>query len=130
MPVGSFRIEMVDNRDDGYVFKLEGDADIQSHTILMSSLVHAARRQKTSWLILDCSGLESIGSCGLGVVVLSHLLMKARHGAVMLVGARPLLQKSLQQTGLDKVIPVIPSVEEAHQWFAANVETIQYERLT
>jgi anti-anti-sigma factor len=120
MPVAVFRIEMANCWDDGAVFTLEGDGSRESRAALMDSLVPMARNPGTHWLILDCRGLESIGSHSLGAIILSHLLLKAKKGGVAWVRPTPFVKGLLRRTGVDRLMPVMETVDEARLWFRLN----------
>jgi anti-anti-sigma factor len=122
MPVGTFRIEMINCWDEGAVFKLEGDGSLESRPLLMDSLIPMARNPGTNWLILDCEGLDYIGSPGLGAIVLSHLLLRAKNGGVALVRPVPFVERMLRRTGLDRLMPVMQSVDEAELFFRLNAQ--------
>ena len=120
MPTGIFRIEMTNCWDDGVVFTLEGDGSRGTRTTIMDNLIPMARNPRTNWLILDCRGLESIGSHSLGAIILSHLLLREKQGGVALVGPTQLVKRLLRRTSLDRMMPVMETVEEARLYFRLN----------
>jgi anti-anti-sigma factor len=102
----SLKIE-TEEHDGAYVVRLSGEVDLETATLLEGALdgrIHNSRN-----VILDCQHLTYIDSTGLNL--LAGLSRQGRR--FVMVAPTPTTQKILQIMGLDKRIPVAPSVEEA-----------------
>src|SRR5262245_58939856 len=63
--------------------------------------------------IVDLSGLDFLGSIGIGTLVTGAKTVKLRKGVLALCGARPNVLSALQRTNIPGVIPTYATVEEA-----------------
>jgi anti-sigma B factor antagonist len=66
-------------------------------------------------VIADLSAVRFMDSTGLGVLVGGLKRVLARDGALRLAGAGRDVLRLLRITGLDRVLPVYPSIEQAEQ---------------
>ncbi|SEG07481.1 stage II sporulation protein AA (anti-sigma F factor antagonist) [Thermomonospora echinospora] len=98
-------------RDGCAVISLRGELDIASADDLRRGL-HAARRAHGDHLILDLDHLEFMDSHGLSVIVNCHKAVTG-HGSLALTGARPIVRRTLQITGLDRRLTLYDTVEQA-----------------
>jgi anti-sigma B factor antagonist len=64
-------------------------------------------------LIIDMSGVEFLDSTGLGVLVGGLKRVRAHDGSLALVCNEERILKIFRITGLTKVFPIYPTVEEA-----------------
>jgi anti-anti-sigma factor len=96
-----------EERDGAYVVRLSGDVDLETVTLLQGALDGRIRNSRN--VILDCEHLTYMDSTGFNL--LSDLYRRGRQ--LILVAPTPTVLKVLRVFGLDTLIPVTPSVEEA-----------------
>jgi anti-anti-sigma factor len=92
---------------EAYVVRLSGEVDLTTITLLAGALdgqIHKSRN-----VILDCQHLTYIDSTGFNL--LADLYRQGRQ--FVLVGPSPTIRKILGIVGLDMLIPIAASVEEA-----------------
>jgi anti-anti-sigma factor len=92
---------------EAYVVRLSGEVDLGTITLLAGALdgqIHNSRN-----VILDCQHLTYIDSTGFNL--LADLYRQARR--FVLVAPVPTIKKILGIMGLDMLIPIAASVEEA-----------------
>jgi anti-sigma B factor antagonist len=102
----SLKIE-TEEHDGAYVVRLSGEVDLETAPLLEGALdgrIHNSRN-----VILDCQHLTYIDSTGFNL--LADLYRQGRR--FVLVAPSPTTQKILGTMGLDMLIPVASSVEEA-----------------
>ncbi|MGC4948774.1 STAS domain-containing protein [Streptomyces sp. DT224] len=93
-------------RDGVRVVAAHGSCDAQSIARLEEALTMAAWTHPK--VVLDASGITFADSSLLNLLILTH-----RAGALRVAGPRPHLQRLLRITGLDAVLHVRATVEEA-----------------
>jgi len=64
-------------------------------------------------LIFDASGLEYADSSGIGTLVACLTQIKNAGGDLRLAGANPRIRRLLNMTGVDKLMPLYPTLAEA-----------------
>jgi anti-anti-sigma factor len=102
----SLKIE-TEEHDRAYLVRLSGEVDLETVTLLEGALdgrIHNSRN-----VILDCQHLTYIDSTGFNL--LADLYRQGRR--FVLVAPIPIVQKVLGIMGLDMLIRVASSVEEA-----------------
>jgi anti-sigma B factor antagonist len=75
----------------------------------LSSLLDEGRYQ----IIVDAERIEFMDSTGLGVLVGARKRATEHEGTLAIVCTRPNIVRLLDITGLDKVFPVFPSLDQA-----------------
>jgi anti-anti-sigma factor len=63
--------------------------------------------------VLDLSGLDYIDSAGIGTIVSCLTSIKKAAGEMRMAGANPRITRLLEITGVDKLMPLHPTVAEA-----------------
>ncbi|HEX2312252.1 MAG TPA: anti-sigma factor antagonist [Thermomonospora sp.] len=102
-------------KDGCAVISLRGELDIASADDLRRHL-HAARRAHGDRLVLDLGALEFMDSHGLSVIIGCHKAVTAGRdgrGGLALTGARPIVRRTLEITGLDRRLPLYDTVDQA-----------------
>ncbi len=100
-------IEILDGNDGARIARLVGELDLSNITEVESGLSAAAR--ETTALVVDLAGLGSIDSSGLGVI--ERLAQKT--AVRLVVPDTAVIRRTVHITGLDQIVPVFPTLEEA-----------------
>ncbi len=91
--------------------RLVGEAD--ATTRALGDVLQAEAAKKPRVLLIDVSGLTFIDSAALHEIVRAHRTLRADGCVLALINPGPVVGRVLQLTGLDAVVPVHSSVEEA-----------------
>jgi len=102
----------VQEEDTRRVVKLSGECDLATAPQLQETLA-PMKGPDVNELIVDLGGLEFMDSTGLGVLVGALKRMRESGGSFKIAGARGAVQRVLQVSGLDRIIPQFPDVEAA-----------------
>ena len=90
---------------------LTGELDLASVSTLQGQLTAAAETELH--LILDLSGLRYIDSTGSKAFLDAHRMFARRGRRLVLAAVSPMTFKILNLIGVDKVIPIFPTVDAA-----------------
>jgi anti-sigma B factor antagonist len=93
------------------VVRLVGEADVT--TRVLGDVLGAEAAKKPRLLLVDMSGLTFIDSAALHEIVQVHRKLRADGCLLALVSPSHAAARILQLSGLDQVVPVHASVEEA-----------------
>jgi anti-sigma B factor antagonist len=96
------------------VIKVAGEIDVYTSPSLKSALV-AAVSEGCRILIVDLDKVGFIDSSGLGVLVGALRRARETDGDLRIVSARETVVKIFRITGLDRVFPVYPTLDEARE---------------
>jgi anti-sigma B factor antagonist len=104
----------IDATKDGStcVLAVRGEVDVYTSPLLKSRLGEAIDEGCLD-LIVDLDGVGFIDSSGLGALVSGLRRVKERSGSLRVVCTKENILKVFRITGLDKVFPIVSSVEEA-----------------
>lgn len=91
------------------ILHLEGELDIATVSIAERSIAEAAAFEH---LIFDCHELQFIDSSGIRAMLAAREQMS---GAVAVVHARQIVDKAITVTGLDTMLHLVVSLEEARR---------------
>jgi anti-sigma B factor antagonist len=116
MPEASFPLELVGGVP---VVVAPEEIDIGNAGLLRSAL-HDAGTDRSGVLVVDMSRTQFCDSSGLNVLVRAHQQAEARGGEVRLVMTGTSVLRIFVVTGVDRVIPIFGSVEEAVAHSAAD----------
>jgi anti-sigma B factor antagonist len=106
-------------REQGYaIVTVAGEIDIATVTRLRECLFERAASGVP--LVVDLGQVSFIDSVGLAVLVGTANRAAAHDGSLQVVCAQPRIRQLLRLTGLDRRIPLAPSLEEALQARAAT----------
>lgn len=108
----NFRIDEDHPRPGTAVLTLEGDADLHSANELNARL-GAAIDSGAVLLVVDLSRVTFIDSMALGVLLEAMKLLRARGGALRIVGPRPDVRRIFEITLLDRIFPLDATRSEA-----------------
>ena len=101
------RIEAVDGTA---ICRVQGDADAASAPELREALVALTAYRR---VVLDFSGVSFIDSAGLGCMIAGARRIHAANGAVVLCSPRRAVGRLLRNVGMDRVIPMADTMDEA-----------------
>ena len=94
------------------VVGLQGSADATEVPVLRRRLEELLDA-RTEQIVLDLSGMDFIGSLGLGVLVEAHRRMQTYQGHLRLVNPNPRVRSVLETTQLTALFPIFDSVQGA-----------------
>ena len=109
MPEASFPVEMADGVA---VVAAPEEIDITNAATLRAALLQAAV-PRNGTLVVDMSRTQFCDSAGLNVLVRAHQRARAEGREVLLVITTVTVQRIFAVTGIDHLIPIFPSLEEA-----------------
>jgi anti-sigma B factor antagonist len=112
--IPKFEIESGPGPDDVFVVRVRGEVDM-SHEDELRSELRAAVAAKAKWVVVDLTECEFIDSSGVRSLLLSREAQQAADGDERLAVAASSEQilRILSVMGVDRVIPIRPTVEEA-----------------
>lgn len=97
------------------VVELTGELDVFTTPRLRDLMLGICSDGKY-FLAVELSGLKFFDSSGLGVLIGTAKRAKAGGGGLCLAGARDNVLSMLRITGLARVMPPFPTLEEAFGW--------------
>lgn len=103
---------MVSRRNGWVTVAVIGELDLASAPRVRTAVAAAVADGGTR-LVLDLGGVDFIDSTGLGVVLGAVRRVRSAGGSIRLVVREPAVLKVFELTGLDQVLPILPSVDEA-----------------
>jgi anti-anti-sigma factor len=92
---------------DTPVIRAEGEVDLGTVDVFRKAVSEVVR-SKPEKVIFDLRDLTYIDSSGLGVLVATRKQLGSKSGCVTIVTAQPAVLQSLNLTGLDRVLEVLP----------------------
>ena len=102
----------VRNVSDHAVVDVKGEIDVYTAPKLREKLIELVSEGKYN-VVVNLEGVDFLDSTGLGVLVGALKRVKAHDGSLSLVCTQDKILKIFKITGLTKVFPIHPSVEEA-----------------
>lgn len=97
---------------DYAVVDVKGEIDVYTAPKLREKLIELVSEGSYK-VIVNLEGVDFLDSTGLGVLVGALKRVKAHDGSLALVCTQDKILKIFKITGLTKVFPIHPSVEEA-----------------
>jgi anti-sigma B factor antagonist len=97
---------------DRTVVAVTGEIDVYTAPKLREQIVALVDEGQYN-LVIDMSGVEFLDSTGLGVLVGGLKRVRAHDGSLALVCDEERILKIFRITGLTKVFPIFPTVDEA-----------------
>jgi anti-anti-sigma factor len=101
-----------DTADGVRIIRLKGRMDIQGHEEVATRFT-ALAVSGGSAIVVDLSGLDFIGSLGIGTLVSAARTLKLRKGALALFGAGANVTTALVRTSIPAIIPTFATLDEA-----------------
>jgi anti-anti-sigma factor len=102
----------IDERPEGIVVRIAGDAGLQSVDVLQAHLNRLAAK-RDPLVVFDLSELRFISSLAMGTLMEFSRGMARNGCSVRLAALQPLVFKALQHARLDTVLELRASVESA-----------------
>jgi anti-sigma B factor antagonist len=102
----------VSNVGDHAVVEVKGEIDVYTAPKLREKLIELVSEGSYN-VVVNLEGVDFLDSTGLGVLVGALKRVKAHDGSLSLVCTQDKILKIFKITGLTKVFPIHPSVEEA-----------------
>ena len=99
-------------RNGRNVLALRGEIDVYTAPRLRQALIDLVEKGARD-ILVDMSKVDFLDSTGLGVLVGGLKRVKANEGSLEIVATNERILKIFEITGLSKVFPMHPSVEEA-----------------
>ncbi len=97
------------------VIELNGELDMFTAPLLRDVLLGVSG-DGGNFLAVVMSGVAFLDSSGLGVLIGAAKRANAGGGGLCIAGARDNVLKVLRITGLTRVMPAFPTLEEAFDW--------------
>jgi stage II sporulation protein AA (anti-sigma F factor antagonist) len=94
------------------VIEIEGDLDVSSLPVVYAAM-QKAREAGDVKMVLDLSGTKYVTSTAVGLVVKSWKDLKDKGGDLTLCGVSPFIKKTLAMLGVEKIIGMYGSQQEA-----------------
>lgn len=94
------------------MLKLAGEVDVYTCGFLREAITKVADEKKF-FIAVDVQAVEFMDSSGLGVIVGAHKRLKVEEGELVLVSPNKQMRRILALTGLDQILTVRISVDEA-----------------
>lgn len=114
-PEGFGRLRVTVDDADGYsLVTVAGEVDVTTGTDLREPLLDLVERRRHRHVV-DLRKVTFLDSTGLGILVSDHKRVRDRGGSLHVVCAPGLVSRVFRLTGVDRVVPVLDSVESAEQ---------------
>lgn len=102
----------VEQRSNVAVVFVDGSVDSADSDLLLRFLDELISSNQIR-LIIDIIAMDFIVSMGLGVIVQTHTRLRKAGGFLRLAGAQPLIMQLIKTTGLDRLLDIYESVDQA-----------------
>jgi anti-anti-sigma factor len=112
-------VRTVGSNDDISHVVLTGRLDIEGvGKVEMPLTAATVSRRKPA--VVDMSGVDFLGSLGIGMLVRCAVSLQRTGARLVLFGCQPLVQKSLETTKVNAVLPAVESEAAALQLIARH----------
>ena len=105
-------VSLVNQPDDSYVLVIRGNLDVDSATVLTTTLDQVLL-EPVPRVVVDLSGIEFCDSTGLSAFVLGSNRATEQGGWLRLAGPGAFLEQLLDTVGLTPRLPVYATVTDA-----------------
>ena len=97
---------------------IAGNVHCGPECVQLEAEVDSLIEEKQTRLIFDLTGVTTMDSAAIGVIVRCFRKLKSVGGDLRLACAPPLIARSLEQTKVNKIVPTFPTTADAAQNFA------------
>lgn len=94
------------------VVSVYGEVDVATAPSLREQLIDLVSDGSTK-LVLDLEGVDFLDSTGLGVIISALKRARTQGGDLRLVCTQARIRRLFEITGLDKAVPLLPSLDAA-----------------
>lgn len=113
---GRLRVTVTDRK--GYALvTVAGEVDVTTGSELRDPL-HALVEQRRHRHVVDLREVTFLDSTGLGILVSDHRRLRDRDGSLHVVCTPGIVSRVFRLTGVDRVVPVTHSIDEAEEAIA------------
>lgn len=95
------------------IFRIAGDLDLHSAPYFRERVDGCLEGTSAPALILDLSEVGVIDSSGLGALIGRFRKVRDLGGEMVLIGASPTARRVAEMGGLTRLVPILPSEQEA-----------------
>lgn len=105
-------LSVIDANDRYVHLAITGRFDLPgANTIEPRFTVETTARRKP--LVVDLSGVEMLGSFGMGMLAASARALKVHGAAMVLLAPRPNVERAMRAVGIDHAMPIVHDLDEA-----------------
>ena len=97
---------------DSCVISLDGDLDASSSILVDKTLEDMLQRDK-KFILVNFTLLTYISAAGIGAFIYHIKKLKEQDKIIVLYSMRPSIRNIFEVTGLEEIIPIVDSEEEA-----------------
>jgi anti-sigma B factor antagonist len=94
------------------IVSIFGELDVATSPALRERLIDLVGDGSTQ-LVLDLEGVDFLDSTGLGTIISALKRVRTHGGDMRLVCTQGRIQRLFEITGLDKAVPLLPSLDAA-----------------
>lgn len=98
--------------ENGIILSLKGELDASSSLMAINILENIVAAG-VAHLVLDCTQLTNISSAGIGVILSVYHLSLEKHTRISLFGLQPQIESLFEALGIDKILHITETREEA-----------------
>lgn len=108
--------------DSGIIVSLKGELDAHS-AVMASNVLESSVESGVDYLLIDCSQLSYISSAGIGVILSVYHLCLLNQTCLTLFSMPPKIKNVFEVLGMDRILNVTVTKEEAMAFAAASRRT-------
>jgi len=105
--------------EKGIVVSLKGELDAHS-AVMASNVLESTVESGVDYMLIDCSQLAYISSAGVGVIISVYHLCLLRQTCLTLFSMPSKIKNVFEVLGMDKILNVTVTKEEAMAFAAAS----------
>ena len=109
----------VDDREHYALVTVVGEVDVTTGSQLREPL-HELVEQRRHRHVVDLREVTFLDSTGLGILVSDHKRLRDRDGSLHVVCKPGIVSRVFRLTGVDRVVPLVETIEEAETALAAG----------
>jgi anti-sigma B factor antagonist len=102
----------VEERDGFAVLSVRGEVDVYTAPRFRERLIELVSEGKHK-IIVDLEGVDFLDSTGLGTIISALKRARTHGGDMRLVCTQPRIKRLFEITGLDKAVPLMPTLDAA-----------------